>query len=109
MTIAMTPAGLPAGNVSWRALDAGLWVARRDGRHLGSVQPGRRWLATDAEGEPIGTFRSFREAQVAVGDPASHRAPVRRSGGVGPAAAVAVLGATALVSAAGWIWTAFLL
>lgn len=108
MTVAMTmPGGLPSNGVSWRALEAGLWVARRDGKHLGSVQPGRHWLATDAEGEPIGTFRSFREAQAAVVEPATHRTPLRRSGGA--RVALAVVGVTALVSAAGWVWTAFLL
>ena len=112
MTIAMTPAGmshLPHPGVAWRALDAGLWVARRDGKHIGSVQPGRRWLATDADGEPIGTFRSFREAQLAVADPASHRAPVRSPGGARAVIAVALLGGGALLASAGWAWTPFIL
>ena len=79
----MTPMRAPSGSdVSWRALEAGLWVARRDGSHLGTVQPGRRWLAADADGEPIGTFRSFREAQLAVAGP--RIPPRRRCNPVGP-------------------------
>jgi hypothetical protein len=108
MTIAMTPARLStASDVSWRRLEGGLWVARRDGRHLGSVQPGRRWRAADADGEPIGGFRSFREAQSAVVDPVSHREPVR----VGPSAWLAAFafGASAAVSAVGWVWTSLFL
>jgi hypothetical protein len=111
MTIAMMPAAAPPSGaaVSWRALDDGLWVARRDGRHLGSVQPGRRWLAADADGEPIGTFRAFREAQLAVADPAHRCAAVSGSAGLGPLFAVALLGCAALASAAGWVSTAFVL
>jgi hypothetical protein len=108
MTIAMTRTRLPtASDVSWRRLDGGLWVARRDGRHLGSVQPGRRWRATDAEGEPIGGFASFREAQAAVMDPASYPAPTRA--GSSAWLAVGSLGAAAAVSAAGWLWTSLFL
>ncbi len=108
MTIAMTPVGMqPSPDVCWRRLEAGLWVARRDGRHIGSVQPGRRWLAADADGEPVGTFRSFREAQAAVADPSANRSPVGRTSSAG--LAVAVLGITALVSAAGWTWTSLFL
>jgi hypothetical protein len=108
MTIAMAPVGLqPLHDVSWRALEGGLWVARREGKHLGSVQPGRRWLAADAEGEPIGTFRSFREAQLAVADPAAHHAPVHRASGSG--LAVTAFALAAAVSAAGWMWTSLFL
>src|SRR5689334_606330 len=84
MTIAMTPAGPPADPaVSWRALESGLWVARRSGRHLGSVEHGRRWSAAGPDGEPIGAFRSLREAQAAVADRQAHPVPI--AGGPGGA------------------------
>lgn len=95
--------------VAWRALRRGLWAARRDGKHLGTVEHGRRWVAADADGEPIGAFRTFREAQAAVADPAAHRLPIPRTTAVGPTLAVIGVGAAALVSAAGWSWTALLL
>jgi hypothetical protein len=115
MTIAAAGTGsLSTDDVAWRALPSGLWVARRDGRHLGTVQHGRRWLATDVDGEPIGTFRSFPEAQAAVALPQPRCAPAApRSVAVPvlavPVLAVAALGAAATVSAAGWAWVPFLL
>jgi len=114
MTIALHAPMGPSSveGASWRALRTGLWVARRDGRHLGAVEHGRRWLASDAEGEPIGAFRTLREAQAAVADPVAHRVPVRRSP-VGPAlaaAGVSGVAAAALVSvsASAWVWTTLL-
>jgi hypothetical protein len=112
MTIAMkfpmaADAG-PADDVSWRALRTGLWVGRRDGRHLGTVERGRRWSASDAEGEPIGAFRTLREAQAAVADPEARRVPVPGASGVAPAIVVAGLVVAALLSASGWVWTALL-
>jgi hypothetical protein len=110
MTIAAAALGpSSADGVVWRALASGVWVGRRDGRHLGTVQQGRRWLATDVDGEPIGTFRSLREAQAAVALPQPHRARVVRTSTVAPAVAVLALGAVAISSAGGWAWTAFLL
>jgi hypothetical protein len=96
-------------DVSWRALSASLWVARRDGRHLGTVQHGRRWLASDADSEPIGVFRTFSEAQTAVASPASRPAEVRGSALAGPALVVAVSLVAALGSAGLWAWTNLLL
>lgn len=52
--------------VEWRATQKDLWVARRDGRHLGTVELGHRFLATDADGEPIGTYRTLEAARSAV-------------------------------------------
>jgi len=52
--------------VQWRATQRNLWVARRGGRHLGTVECGRRYLATDVDGEPIGSFRSLEAAMRAV-------------------------------------------
>jgi len=96
-------------DVSWRALSASLWVARRDGRHLGTVQHGRRWLASDADSEPIGVFRTFSEAQTAVASPASRPAEARGSALAGPALVVAVSLVAALGSAGLWAWTNLLL
>jgi hypothetical protein len=111
MTIAITlpMSGPTVDEVSWRALRTGLWVARRDGRHLGTLEQGRRWLASDADGEPIGAFRSFREAQVAVAEPAAHRVPLRESVTGAPAFAVAALVLAGIASAASWTWIALAL
>jgi len=65
--------------VAWRQLRPGAWAARRGGRHLGTVERGRRWIATDADCELIGAFRSFADAQAAVLDPAAHRRPSQRA------------------------------
>lgn len=110
MTIALhAPLGRPADDgVTWRALRRGFWVARLDGKHLGTIEHGRRWIASDAEGEPIGAFRSFREAQAAVADPARHRVPVRPATAAGPALAVVGL-SVAVMLGAGWAWAALLL
>ena len=94
-----------ASDVSWRALSAGLWVARRDDRHLGTVQRGRRWLASDADSEPIGAFRTFSEAQAAVVSPASRPAEARGTALGGPALVVAASLLAALASAGVWAWT----
>ena len=117
MTIAAVPAGPPSTDgVAWRTLASGLRVARRDGRHLGTVQKGRHWLATGVDGDPIGSFRSLREAQAAVAAPAlaAQRAPARhtwlhRSSRAVPALAIAALGVAALLSTSGWVWTALTL
>ena len=53
-------------SADWRATQKDLWVARRDGRHLGTVECGHRFLAIDADGEPIGTFRTLDAAMGAV-------------------------------------------
>ena len=95
----------PSGaDVSWRALSASLWVARRDGRHLGTVQRGRRWLASDAESEPIGAFRTFPEAQAAVASPASRPAAARGPVLGGPLLAGTGVLLAALGSAGVWAW-----
>jgi hypothetical protein len=98
-----------ADDVSWRVLRSGLWVARRDGHHLGSIEHGRRWVASDAQSEPIGAFRTFQEAQDAVAEPGAHRAPESGPVPIRPALAVLGLCAAALASSAGWAWTSVLL
>ena len=83
--------------IQWRTLRTGVWAARRDDRHLGTVERGRRWLAVDADSEPIGRFRTLGEAQAAVASPTSHRAPVQPLG----AAATGLLAIAATAFAAG--------
>jgi hypothetical protein len=93
-------------DVQWRATQKDLWVARRDGRHLGTVERGRRYLAFDTDGEPIGGYRTLDAACAAVVRQCSreHRAP-RRHRSWGPLAfvgtvclaAAAMLGAYALL------------
>jgi hypothetical protein len=61
---ASAPVGVPAAD--WRATQKDLWVARRDGRHLGTVERGRHYLAIDVDGEPIGTYRTLELAMAAV-------------------------------------------
>jgi hypothetical protein len=62
----------------WRATQKDLWVARRDGRHLGTVECGHRFLATDADGEPIGAYPTLDSAMAAVTDQCSRIARARR-------------------------------
>lgn len=88
--------------IRWRALRTGVWAARRDDRHLGTVERGRRWLAVDAESEPIGRFRTLGEAQAAVVCPASHRAPVQPFGAAGTG--VLVVAATAFAAGIAVAW-----
>ena len=89
------------GDIRWRALRTGLWAARRDDRHIGTVEQGRRWLAVDADGEPIGRFRTLQEAQAAVACPASRPARVQPIAS-SPAGllALAVTGCAAAIAAA---------
>jgi hypothetical protein len=94
------------GEIRWRTLRTGLWAARRDDRHLGTVERGRRWLAVDADSEPIGRFRTLREAQAAVACPASHRTvaqPLGSGSGTGMAGLLA-LAATASAAAIAVAW-----
>jgi hypothetical protein len=114
MTIAATQFPAPpmrssSDPVSWRALSPSLWAARRDGRHLGTVQRGRRWLASDEDSEPIGAFRTFAEAQDAVAGSAVRRVETSRTVVGGRALVAAGLLAAALSSAAGWAWATLLL
>jgi hypothetical protein len=103
MTITMraplTPSAAAVENgeadVVWRAMRDGAWAARRDGRHLGTVERGRRWIATDSDSELIGAYRTFREAQAAVAAPAAQRAPSPRSAAPRLMAALLVAAATA--------------
>ena len=83
------------GDVRWRALRTGMWAARRDDRHLGTVERGHRWLAVGADSEPIGRFRTLGEAQAAVAHPASFPLPVQHRSAVGAGLLAAVISACA--------------
>lgn len=89
-------------DVVWRAMRDGAWAARRDGRHLGTVERGRRWIATGPDSELIGAYRTFREAQAAVAAPAALRVPSTRSTAPRPPAALLVAAAAA-AAVAGWL------
>jgi hypothetical protein len=86
------------GEIRWRVLHPGMWAARRDDRHLGTVERGRRWLAVDADSEPIGRFRTLAEAQAAVASPGAHRVTARPARG----AFLAFLTASTALIAAAW-------
>ena len=81
----------------WRATQNELWVARRDGRHLGTVECGHRFLANDADGEPIGAYRTLDTAMVAVRDQRSRitRARRRRERSWGPVPVVVTVAVAA--------------
>ncbi len=89
--------------VRWRSLSPRHWVARRDGRHLGAVERGRRWVASDARSEPLGAFRTFAEARAAVqgerGGPARPWTPPRYADAV---ALVVGLSASSIALLAVW-------
>ena len=90
----------------WRATQKDLWVARRDDRHLGTVECGHHFLATDADGEPIGTYRTLDAAMSAVMEQCSRteRARRRRERSWGPLAFVAtVTAAAAAMLGAYWL------
>ena len=68
-----------------RASHMDLGGARRNGRHLGTVECGHRFLATDADGEPIGAFRTLDAARAAVTEQCARaRARRRRERSWGP-------------------------
>lgn len=94
----MTSAGSHQEDIRWRALRRGMWAARRDDRHLGTVEQGRGWLAVDADSEPIGRFRTLLEAQAAVASPTSHRGPA-----AGPGTAAALMSGIATTAFAAGI------
>lgn len=84
-----------APRTEWRQLGRWLWVARRDGRHVGTVERGRRFVLTDATGRAAGEYRTLAEAIAAAeAAPADAGAgPVARAPRLSTAIAVAsVLG-----------------
>lgn len=84
MTVAspLRPSSMTPDPVEWRELKRDLWAARRDGRHLGTVERGRGYLASGGDGEPLGRYRTLEAAMEAVAHPegrvVSDR-PIRRS------------------------------
>lgn len=57
----------PASDVvTWRPLGPRLWVGRRGDEHLGVVERGRRYSATDAEGRLVAEARTLDAAQSAL-------------------------------------------
>jgi hypothetical protein len=65
----MPPMASVPSCVEWRLLNRKLWVGRRDGRPVGTVEHGRRYLALGIDGETIGAYRTLEEAQAAVAAP----------------------------------------
>jgi hypothetical protein len=53
-------------DVVWRQLRPRLWVGRSDGEHLGTIERGRSFTATDLAGEMRGGYRDLRAAQAAL-------------------------------------------
>ena len=102
LTASVPAVGNGEADVVWRAMRDGAWAARRDGRHLGTVERGRRWIATDSDSELIGAYRTFREAQAAVAAPAVQRTPSPRPKAVQRIAAL-LLVAGAASTVAGWL------
>lgn len=58
-----------AGATEWRQLGRWLWAGRRDGRPVGTIERGRRFVLTDAAGEVLGAYRSFADAAAAAERP----------------------------------------
>jgi hypothetical protein len=50
---------------SWRPLGRRLWVGRTAAGPVGSIERGRRFVATDVEGRPLGGYRSLDAAMAA--------------------------------------------
>jgi hypothetical protein len=53
-------------DVVWRRLRPQLWVGRADNEHLGTIERGRRFTATDTAGRMQGGYRSLQAAQAAL-------------------------------------------
>ena len=100
--MSITLPGTPDPLTTWRGIAPDLWVARRDDRHLGSVQHGRRWTAAGPDSEPLGLFRTFGEAQAAVLAPEAHRAAPAGGARWGALVFVAGMAASAAVLLSIW-------
>ena len=68
----MPPKASVPSCVEWRLLNRKLWVGRRDGRPVGMVEHGHRYLALGTDGESLGAYRTLEEAQAAVAAPEGH-------------------------------------
>ena len=62
----MVISGVPVDSVEWRRLQKRLWVARSDGSPVGSIERGRRYVVTGADGTHRGGYRTLAQAQEAL-------------------------------------------
>ena len=91
----------------WQRQQQHLWVGRRGGMPLGTIEQGRRFTAVSTDGVAIGRFTTLAAAQRALLQPASmagggevpaRRADLRLAGAATSAlVSTAAFGATALV------------
>jgi hypothetical protein len=67
MSLTVTSDRIPS-LTSWTRVDVGLWVAQRDGAHLGRVDAAdsTRFDAFTGCGAPLGSHLTLRDAQLAV-------------------------------------------
>jgi hypothetical protein len=71
---------VPGSAASWRPLGRDLWVGRTEAGPVGTIECGRRFVATDAEGRARGAYRSLEAAMAAFGGaPSPGPAPDARS------------------------------
>jgi hypothetical protein len=65
----LRPSAVSPDPVEWRELSRDLWAGRREGRHIGTVERGHRYLATGADSERLGAYRTLAAAMDAVAQP----------------------------------------
>ena len=58
---------MPAAAITWRLLGRNLWVGRTAAGPAGTIERGRRFVLTDAEGRRRGAYRSLDAAMAALG------------------------------------------
>jgi hypothetical protein len=56
---------VPPAAAAWRPLGRDLWVGRTDAGPVGTIERGRRYVATDGEGRRRGAYRSLDAAMAA--------------------------------------------
>lgn len=93
--LALAPTRVAAAITSWRPLGRDLWVGRTGAGPVGTIERGRRFVATDAEGRLRGAFRSLDTAMAAF------ELPVVGSEAVEPRSWEALALVTTLAGAAG--------
>lgn len=52
--------------VEWRSTATGLWIGRAGDRHMGTIEHGRDYAVTDADGRRRGSYRSLNAAMAAT-------------------------------------------
>jgi hypothetical protein len=60
--LAPAPSRVLAAATSWRPLGRDLWVGRTNAGPVGTIERGRRFVSTDAEGRWRGTYRTLDAA-----------------------------------------------